>query len=82
MVLYFVEIGDKITSTKLYSKVGNMDSVEYQGILTGYKTTRGNRVALFVVSDSSILKFKIMFPNSSTVFPVGIPDNVYKYFKK
>jgi hypothetical protein len=81
MVLYFVELGDDDTSTKLYQKVHNIDTVEYQGILTNYKTERDNRVALFVVEDIDILKFKLMFPLSSTIMPVGVPKEVYEYFK-
>lgn len=80
MVLYFTEIDDDITSTMLHNKVSKVDNVEYQGILNDYRTERNNRLALFVVDDDVILKFKLMFPISTMVKPKGVSDEVSKYY--
>lgn len=81
MVLYFSEIDNDTTSTNLHQKARKVDRVEYQGILNNIRTDRGNRIALFVVDDPEILKFKILFPNSSMVVPKDVPDEVLEYFK-
>jgi hypothetical protein len=80
MVLYFVELGKDVTSTELHGMVMNNGGIEYQGILTSYTTVRGNKLALFIVDDASMLEFKILFPISSMVIPKGVPDDVYRYF--
>lgn len=80
MVLYFVEIKDNVTSTKLHMKVHDKAEIQYQGILGNYRTERDNRVALFVVDQENMLNFKILFPESSIVIPKGIPEEVYNYF--
>lgn len=82
MVLYYVEIDDSVTGTKLYNKVQKKQNMFYEGILNDYKTSRNKRLALFIVEDDSILEFKVMFPISTTLMPDGVPDEVSEFYDK
>lgn len=80
MVLYFVEIDEFVTGTKLYQKTFDKRNMVYQGILNNYRTPRNNRLALFVVDDREILPFKVMFPISTTVAPEGISPKIVEFY--
>jgi len=81
MVIYFVEVDDENTLTKLNHSVAGIERVEFQGIINFYRNKNGRRVACFYVCmGKPQLKFKMKYPTSTQRFPDDLPSQVHKFF--
>jgi hypothetical protein len=81
MVIYFVEVDDGDTLTKLNNSVAGIDRVEFQGVLRDYRNENGKQVALFhVYMGKPQLNFKMKYPNSSQRYPSNLPAEVKAFF--
>ena len=80
MVLYFVEIDEFVTGTKLYQKTFDRHAIVYQGILNNYRTSENKKLALFMVDEDKIIPFKMMFPISYMDAPEDISPKIVEFY--
>lgn len=56
------------------------DPSTFQGVVNGYRTSNGNKIAMYSVTKANIRSFKNKHPSATEKFPDDLPDTVKAHY--